>query len=289
MNRLNGAKCLVYSKDGIYKGMYICVIQIEENQEIGVLMNNSLGNMKKVTILVKDIKESLFDCKLTIVNGICGKFYALKNYEVTLEGINGEDAYFCDEETNITSRIKEISEEEYKQLTTNGISDILWNKIRTSINGENMTKDKAFEYLCEDLINRIKLAKEGNFHPRGGNDGGRDYTWKWSAIDNPNIDYLDLPEDMWIMQCKYSEEPKKKLRQTEVWDEIIKVIQYNPNHYILFTNRDITTAFKNWWDGISKLDGRNSKFIPFSLHIVYREDIERLLNLWHDIKNKYFD
>ena len=59
MNRLNGAKCLVYSKDGIYKGMYICVIQIEENQEIGVLMNNSLGNMKKVTILVKDIKESL--------------------------------------------------------------------------------------------------------------------------------------------------------------------------------------------------------------------------------------
>lgn len=54
-------------------------------------------------------------------------------------------------------------------------------------------------------------------------------------------------------------------------------------------NRNITISFRDWWNNISELDGRKSKFIPFSLHMVGREDIEKLLNLWHDIKEKYFE
>ena len=289
MNRLNGAKCLVYSKDGIYKGMYICVIQIEESPGIENLMSNSLGNIKKVTIIVKDIGKSLTDCKLTILNRVSEKCYAINDYEVKLAEIDNKDSYFYDDEKNIISKIKEITSEEYQKLIVSGTSSIVWDKIKTSINGEVISKDKAFEYLCVDLINQIKSVKEGSFHPRGGNDGGRDYIWKWSAIDNPKIDYLDLPNDLWIMQCKYSEKPTQKLKQTEVWDEIVKVIQYNPNHYILFTNRNVTRAFKDWWDGVAELDGRKNKFIPFSLHIVGREDIERFLNSYLDIKNKYFD
>lgn len=288
MNRLNGADCLVYSNDGKYKGNFLCVIQIEKSQNIENLMNNTLGNIRKVTVVIKNVRESLANCKLTIFNNIEGEFYAFKNYEVKTEGYNGEDAWFNDYEENITSKIEKITREEYEQLKTKGILNVEWNKIKTLICDEIVSKDKAFEYLCVDLINKIKVTKEGNFHPRGGTDAGRDYIWKWSAIENINIDFLDLPDDIWIMQCKYSQNPKEKLTQTEVWNEIVKVIQHNPNHYIIFTNRNITTAFKDWWDRVSELDSRKSNFIPFSLHMVGREDIEKLLNLWHDIKEKYF-
>ena len=288
MNRLNGANCLVYLNDGRYVGSYLCIIEIENNEIVESLINHPIANTKKVKIIVKNIRKSLSNCKLTIFNNIKGEFYALKNYEVKTEGINDEDAWFIDEEENIISKIKKITKEDYEQLKTTGILNIEWDKIKTLINGDNVSKDKAFEYLCTDLINTIKPVKEGNFHPRGGTDAGRDYIWKWSAIDNPNIDFLDLPNETWIMQCKYSENPKQKLIRTEVWDEIVKVIQHNPNHYIIFTNRNITAQFKDWWDEVSRLDSRENKFIPFSLHLVGREDIERLLNLYHEIKEKYF-
>lgn len=289
MNRLNGANCLIYSNDGIYKGKSICVIQIEEGQVIENPMSASMGNIKKIKIVVKNIKESLKNCKLTIFNESNGKYYALKNYEVRIENFNDEDAWASDIEENIVPKIKEIPKEEYEQLKTKGITNIEWSRIKTTICGENMTQDKAFENLCVDLINRIKITKEGSFHPRGGSDAGRDYIWKWPEIDNTSIDYLDLPSNTWVMQCKYSADPTQKLTQVEVWNEIVKVIQHNPNHYVIFTNRNITTSFKDWWDKTSELDGRKSKFIPFSMHMVGRDDIEKLLNLWHDIKEKYFE
>ena len=141
MNRLNGAKCLVSSKDGTYTGTYYCVISKEESPGIENLMSNSLGNIKKVTIIVKDIGKSLTDCKLTILNRVSEKCYAINDYEVKLAEIDNKDSYFYDDEKNIISKIKEITSEEYQKLIVSGTSSIVWDKIKTSINGEVISKD----------------------------------------------------------------------------------------------------------------------------------------------------
>ncbi len=287
MNRLNGADCLIYSNDGIYKGKYVCFIEVEDNQDMGILRETPISN-KRVNIIIKNIKESLMNCKLTIFNYRNSNYFALKNYIVKNEKIDNDEVWINDDEQNIKSKIEQIEQEEYERLKTKGISYIEWNNINIKLGKENLSKDKSFEYLCVDLINKIKIPKEGDFHPRGGTDEGRDYIWKWPTIDNPKINYLDLPEEKWVMQCKYSENPNTKLTKTEVWDEIIKVVQHNPSHYIIFTNRNITTSFYDWWTKITELDNRKSKFIPFTLHLVGRENIEKLLNLWPDIKEKYF-
>ena len=91
------------------------------------------------------------------------------------------------------------------------------------------------------------------------------------------------------MQCKYSENMNTNITKTEIWDEIVKVLQYNPNHYIVFTNRNITTSFNDWWNEVTSIEGRRKKYIPFSIHMVGRDDIEKLLNMWHDTRDKYFD
>ncbi|MBR2289893.1 MAG: hypothetical protein IJ867_04680 [Clostridia bacterium] len=288
MNRLNGANCLVYSKNGKYRGRHICVISSEENQNMGNLADLPIENSKKIKIIVRDVRESLKDCKLTMLSHIKDNYYVLKDYQVKTEEYNGEDAWFIDDEKTFTSKIEEISSEEYEKIKTTAISNIDWKNIKTTISNRKLTKDKAFECLCVELINKIKEAK-GDFHPRGGADGGRDYVWEWPVIDNSEIDFLNLSNDKWIMQCKYSEDPNQQLKQSEVWDEIIKVIQYNPDRYIFFTNRDITVPFYDWWKNVSSLDGRKTKFIPFSLYMVGRDNIERLLNYWTDIKEKYFE
>lgn len=287
MHRLNGANCQVYSKNGVYNGRYTCIVQIEDNEKNGILGNMPVSGRKEY-IIIKNIKESLKDCKITIYNCHKNEYIVLKNYEVQNERIENDGIYIFDDEQNITSRIENITKDEYDKLQTQGVSIIDWRNITTEINGQKVSKDKSFEYLCSDLINKMKIVKEGNFHPQGGTDGGRDYIWMWPIVDNMEIDFLDLPSEKWVMQCKYSESTNTKLKKTEVWDEIVKVIQHNPSHYIIFTNRNITTSLFDWWKEVSKFDNRRKKFIPFSLHLVNKDDIERMLDIWPSIREKYF-
>ena len=92
-----------------------------------------------------------------------------------------------------------------------------------------------------------------------------------------------------IMQCKYSENCKK-ITKTEIWDELVKSIEHFPDDYILITNREITVSVQDWWNTISKELYNNSKtkFIPFRLHLINRNDLEYLINKYYDIKKKYF-
>lgn len=287
MNRLNGANCLVYSEDGKYKGEYTCVVEIEDNQNMGILENTSISN-RETTMHIKNMPDSLMNCRLIIFNCHNGNYYVLRDYVVKNEKVGTDEVVINDDEQNIISKIESVDESEYQRLKTKEINNINWNNINTNINGNTLTKDKVFENLCVDLINAIKLAKEGAFHPNGGLDAGRDYIWKWSAIDNAKIDFLDLPDEIWVMQCKYSENPKQVLTRTETWNEIVKVLQHNPNHYIIFTNRKITAGYYDWWNGIANLDERKSKFIPFTLHLVNKDNLEKLLDIFPTIKEKYF-
>lgn len=287
MNRLNGANCIVYMSDGTYKGKYTCCLEIVDNQNMGILTNTPIDS-KMVKILIKGAKESLINCKLTMYNHRENTYMALKDYVVLNEKFDNEEVWITDDEQNIKSRIEEISKEEYERLETQEIDYIDWENINTKLTGEEIAKDKAFENLCSELINEIKMTKEGTFKPRGGGDAGRDFVWRWPAIDKVNINFLDLPDELWVMQCKYSEDINKNLSRVEIWDEIIKVIQHKPSHYIIFTNKNITSAFYDWWNSISEFDNRRSKFIPFTLHFVGREDVEKLLNLCPSIKERYF-
>lgn len=286
MDRLNGASCYTYSKDGRYIGKYRCAISIEEDISTGNII--VLQTKKQVKIVIKEMRENLKHCSLKIVNHINGKYYMLEIDEIKDEEFDGEDKWFWVYSEDITSKIEDITKENYEQLKNTGQALIEWDKIRTSFGSGNMTKDKAFEELCVDIINEIKMTTEGNFHSRGGTDGGRDYIWEWSEIENTNLDFLDLPKSKWIMQCKYSSDIEQKLQKPEVWDEIVKVIPYTPNHYIIFTNRKRTSNFDDWWKEIIELSGRKKYLIPFSLHMVGREDLERLLNLYPEVKEKYF-
>lgn len=168
MNRINGGICCVYSVDNIYKGSYECYTEAYFNQGIdNRIDNSSYQNQGKLKIVVKNYKKSLEDCKLTIFKKNDNNYYALKEYKVNENGVEDENAWVIDDADLILSEIEQISREEYEKLRLKRINNIEWNKIKTELSGEIITKDKAFENLCIDLINRIKITKEWGFHPKG--------------------------------------------------------------------------------------------------------------------------
>ena len=168
MNRITGGICCVYSIDNIYEGSYECYTELYYNQGIdNRIDNSSYQNQEKLKIVVKNYKKSLENCKLTIFKKHDNNYYALKEYKVIENGVEDENAWVIDDADIILSEIEQIPREEYEKLRLKRINNIEWNKIKTEFSGEIITKDKAFENLCIDLINKIKITEIETFHPKG--------------------------------------------------------------------------------------------------------------------------
>lgn len=285
MNRINNGDCLLYADNDKFIGKFYCYFDT----------NMGMETRAQNVIIIKDcihmldssgasIEKSRF--RVQIIKRFNGRYFMLNfPYIINIE-IEEKDFHISTDE-DITNLIEEISEKQYNEILEKCTIPIEWEKIKENINGQVVSKDKAFELLCLDLINKIKNTKESDFHPLAGADGGIDYEWEWPSVDT-NIDFLDLPKVKWIMQCKYSEDINTEIKVEEVWANIVQVMQYKPDHYIIATNRKRKKSFKDWWDKKEEISGKKISFIPFSLHFFTRENIERLLNLYPDIKKKYF-
>lgn len=144
-----------------------------------------------------------------------------------------------------------------------------------------------FEELCKDIIRKIKEPLAGMFHC-DSSDGGRDWEWEWSCTEWDD-ERIKMPTLKVIMQCKYSQSCKN-ISKTEIWNELVKVIEHFPDDYIFITNREMTASVQDWWNAISKelYNHTKTKYIPFRIHLINRHDLEYLVNKYYDIKKKYF-
>lgn len=288
MNRINNGDCLLYADNDKFIGKFYCYFDTSMGMETSVqnviiirdcvhMLSSCGANIEKSNFRVQIIKK--FKEKYYMLN-----FSFVRSLNIEIE----ENDFHISIDEDITNLIETISEQQYNEILEKGTIAIEWENIKENINGKIVSKDKAFELLCLDLINQIRNTKENDFHPLVGADGGIDYEWDWPSVDT-NIDFLDLPKVKWIMQCKYSKDINTEIKIEEIWANIVQVMQYKPDHYIIATNRKRKKSFKDWWDNKEELSGKKISFIPFSLHFFTRENIERLLNMYTDIKKKYFN
>lgn len=82
-----------------------------------------------------------------------------------------------------------------------------------------------------------------------------------------------------ILQCKYSESVKTDIQQREIYDELVKVKQHNPRHFVLVTNRNIKPNFEDWFKAVD---------FPFTKTLVPRDVLESLIKSNPEIWSKYF-
>lgn len=70
---------------------------------------------------------------------------------------------------------------------------------------------------------------------------------------------------------------------------LVKVIMHKPDHYLLITNRKITSDFSDWID--NQVFSNTDYFIPFKVHLIQKEQLEVILSTpqYRIIMQKYFD
>ena len=139
------------------------------------------------------------------------------------------------------------------------------------------SKGNAFEALCRELL--LQKDHRGyycnfSFFPPGP-DGGRDGKYELCEKPFPTVKSMVIC----ILQCKYSENVKTDIRESEINDELVKVLQYHPRHFVLATNRNIKPSFEKWFKEVDS---------PFTKTLVQREVLEELIKSNPALWSKYF-
>lgn len=156
---------------------------------------------------------------------------------------------------------------------------IVWPTIRSD---SGRSQDYAFELLCRDILlahNENGVSKYHNFDflPPGP-DGGRDGQYELTEEPFPR----NIIASKCLLQCKYSENISRQLTKTEVHDELVKALQFDPDYFILATNRNITQGVLDWY----RSDLSNA--FPFKRILVNREEIEHAVRAHEAIWQRYF-
>lgn len=279
---LNGANCKIIL-NGRDIGNYGCYKKEEIANGPNLFAQDMTGTERNnIKVVINKIEEDISQTdkiELIIYKRDKENYYKANISKCRLEEYSKE---YRDYVVSISDlQIEEITKEEYNNLNSDVIE---WDKIKVP---KGKKKDDAFENLCQDIMRKIKEPHSGGFHCNSY-DSGRDYQWEWSCVEFEDK-VIDMPCLSVIMQCKYSK-TCKKITKKEIWEELVKSIEHFPDDYILVTNREMTGSVQDWWKKISKelSSHTKTKYIPFRLHLINREDLEYLINKYYDIKKKYF-
>ena len=142
----------------------------------------------------------------------------------------------------------------------------------------------AFEDLCLKLIESWggkSIIKTGK-----GPDSGRD--GQFLVEMDSWIPIITGYSTRWILQCKYSKEAKN-LQKEEIYRDMVKALEFQPDYFLLMTNRNFTDQFETWFN--SDLMKEPNYYIPFKKIIIQRELLESELSQpqHESLRKKYFD
>jgi GTPase SAR1 family protein len=131
--------------------------------------------------------------------------------------------------------------------------------------------DKDFEELCRDLLNEREKADGVQFQSfKRGKDGGIDL--RFSTVNYKN--------EIIVQVKHYLESGKEKLIQ-DLKDELPKVLQLQPNRYIIATSVGLLPQDKD------KIKELFHPYIQNSSDILCNEDINALLVQYHRIQEEH--
>lgn len=279
---LNGARCKVIL-NGNDIGNYDCHKKEEESDAPNLFAGNVVKTeINKIKVVINKMEKDISPndkVELIIYKRDGENYYKAEVFECVLDEYSKvyKDYVALISELNV----EKITKEMYDNINATTIN---WAKIKVS---DGKTKDDMFEYLCNDIMKKIKEPLVESFHSNSYDDG-RDWEWKWSCTDWKD-ERIEMPTLKVIMQCKYSKDCQN-ISKKEIWEELVKCIEHFPDDYFFVTNREMSTSVRKWWDEISKELYSHSKarYIPFRLHLINRYDLEYLINKYYDIKKKYF-
>lgn len=234
--------------------------------KISNLELNDIDNPDNIYCVIKDELEDCFE--LEVSNLLFEKNSSVLTTHIDLIQIN----------------VLKVNELKYIDYCN---SDFIFDWSNIKIPSNCMGKDRAneadaFESLCRDMI--LKWGASSFEGIGKGADGGKDGVFDITVASW--IPQITRQPDKWILQCKYSKN-YDNMKRTEVYDEMVKVITYNPDYYLIMTNRKITDQFQQWFNNISQ--GRVVT-IPFKSILINREQMESYLRdpSMIEIRNKYF-
>ncbi|MED4695812.1 hypothetical protein [Peribacillus frigoritolerans] len=284
LDHIRSQNCNIISIDGVLLGQAMCSVTLPSGTN-----RNLIAPGKDTAAILGPKTESNFIIRLFSFSSneslIVPNLYKVsvyislsenEYYEVSFENLtphpNGEGRNIYMFNINEVSTI-DINKEQYDASTIIR-RPIDWSNINIPIGGS--TNDYAFEELCRDII--LKDNKYSNFiFLSQGPDRGRDGNYE--LIESPFPKSTTVRKC--LLQCKYSNNISSNITQNEIHTELVKVIQHNPDYYILATNRNTTQNFTDWLYAIQ------SEY-RFKIVLVHRQTIENLVwnntNTW----SKYF-
>lgn len=257
--------------------------------------NEGTFNQVKDRIFQKDCTEENETIIIKIKN--IDRTLEEKNYSVVAMMKNDDDRYYkvcinnIDWQVNGTIIYKNVNPndidieesncEEFEEFTKIKYQ-FDWANIKVINSTTGSEKEDAFEDLCIDLLNTWKVKDLKRIGK--GVDRGRDATCYFNDCKIPVLDSTSF----WVVQCKYSVS-YKALEIHEIYKEMVKVMMHKPDHYLLITNRKITSDFLDWIN--NEVFTNTDYFIPFKVHLIQKEQLEAILSRpeYRSISQKYFD
>lgn len=243
---------------------------------------------KRDNIILKNLNDSISD-GYYIVHIMIKYADEDQYFKLTCKEANFSNLYGNLKSTEIVEmsnldnhfKIEEATKAEYESFENQSLN-FDWANIIIPPNCSGDSQADAFEDLAQDLLNHLKVQNYERISK--GRDNGRDGEFEMDLAGW--LPRVSAPTK-WIVQCKYSKN-KNNLTQSDIHTEMINILKYKPDFYLLITNRNLTEGFKDWFKNINGIS--NPDHIPIKRVLLQREDIEGILSegKYQSIRKKYF-
>ncbi len=136
---------------------------------------------------------------------------------------------------------------------------------------------EEFEQFCEELL--LKKGIEIISKPFRGPDYGVDILASVTVSDNLGIQ----EKQRVLIECKHFAKSNRSVREKDIGNVIERVISSNCNKYLLITSTTVSSVISNQLEGIT-----NNPTIPISATFWSKNDLDKLVYEYPDLKERYF-
>lgn len=280
---VKGAACELIDSTGNVIGFANCTIWFAEKADDAI----SFGRQKPELVAKRRNSMKVFSSDGADISEMCNRVKQIRaveqidehelyehHFKDVQQDASGTSTFNFDSDSNLYIK-SPITVERFREVGQ-GRLPIDWSKIKAG-GCTGGSKGNAFEELCRELLrqkdHRGYYCNFSFFPP--GPDRGRDGSYELCEEPFPTVKSMVTC----ILQCKYSESVKTDIQQREIYDELVKVKQHNPRHFVLVTNRNIKPNFEDWFKAVD---------FPFTKTLVPRDVLESLIKSNPEIWSKYF-
>ncbi len=136
---------------------------------------------------------------------------------------------------------------------------------------------EEFEQLCEDILRNkgIEIITK----PSRGPDFGVDIIATITVTDNIGIS----EKHRILIECKHFAKSNRSVRENDIGNIIERTIANNCHKYLLITSTTVSSVVSYQLQGIT-----NNPSIPFSATFWAKNDLDKIINEYPDIRDRYF-